>query len=443
MSSKEQRVQPFKGLRFSEKAGSMEKWMAPPYDVIDDSYREELYQRSEYNICRISKSQEIEREELENHYQIASGEWERWRKEGILTQDEAPAYYFYEQEFEIQGQSYCRLGLVCAHKLVEFGAGVLPHEKTLSGPKEDRFRLLNQTKTHFGQIFGLYSDPEGKKDQVLRAICSRAEVLYEGKDDDGLVHRLKKTSNTEELKQITELLAGADMIIADGHHRYETALRYSKENSQLEASHLMMTVVSLANPGLQILPTHRLLKGLPEFDVENLLEKLSSSFDIHRLECDEMNKKEKQQELLNALTEKFKSGVKAFGLYSGGQEFILLTLKEGCGVEGSESTDYRNLDVAVLHQLILEKHLGIDAEKLAKESHVEYIKDTGDAVDRSLQKVDAGTHQAVFLMNPTTVEETEAVARNGEKMPQKSTFFYPKVFTGLVTYPVEEGVIQP
>lgn len=435
-------VRPFCGLRFTEKAGEMRCLMAPPYDVISDDYRRELYGRSPYNIVRISKSAEIAKEEPADHYKAAAKTWTEWREQGIVAKDTAPSFYFYEQEFHVHGRTFNRLGLVCAHKLVEFGQGVLPHEKTLSGPKEDRYRLLKQTRTHFGQIFGLYHDDDGAIDAVLRAHYAASERLCEARDDDGVVHRLSKTSNPERVKEIAGLFNKKDMIIADGHHRYETALRYSKEAGTREASCLMMTVVSLANPGLLILPTHRLIKNLPSFEVEKLLAALASKFEIRRLKCGRMDKDEKKRELLAAMRKLAEIGKSALGLYSGNHEFVLLTKKDGIAPDVEGSDVYKSLDVVTLHKLILEDELRIDQEKLANETHVEYIKDSGHAIDQSIAKVDEKTHQAVFFMNAPSVRQTAAVAENGEKMPQKSTFFHPKVFTGLVTYPIEPGVVE-
>ena len=440
-------VQPFRGVRFSSQAGEMSQLIAPPYDVISDEYRKELYSRSDYNVVRISKSAEIENEEPNNHYQKASQNWCEWREKGITLQDEKPNYYFYEQEFQIPdgkggNNTYQRLGLVCAHKLVDFGKGVLPHEKTLSGPKEDRHRLLKQTKTHFGQIFGLYADDDGSIDQKLREYYDQSKLISESKDDDGVIHRLKRTDNPEQVGVISGLFENSDMIIADGHHRYETALKFSKEQGTLESSYLMMTAVSLANPGLVILPTHRLVKNLENWNQKVLLSSLESSFDIHILECDVMNKEEKKNELLSAMNEKFKAGKSALGLYSNDGNFVLLVKKEGVSPDVEGSGVFKSLDVVTLHKLVLEDHLEITQEKLAAQTNVEYIKDSGDAIDQSIAKVDSGSHQAVFLMNPTPVDQTRDVALNGEKMPQKSTFFFPKVFTGLVTYSIEPGVVE-
>lgn len=435
-------VQAFRGVRFTPQAGELKDLMAPPYDVISDQFREELYQRSPYNIVRISKSSEIEKEAPEAHYTQAAKNWAQWREEGATAQDDKPSYYFYEQEFQIQGQTYQRLGLICAHKLVEFGQGVLPHEKTLSGPKVDRHRLLTQTKTHFGQIFSLYSDQDGSVDQTLRKIYDSCELISEAKDHDQVIHRLKRTDNPEHVKTITTLFDGKEMIIADGHHRYETALKYSKEKNTLESSYLMMTVVSLSNPGLLVLPTHRLIKNLDSWNVDELLKQLEGNFEIQRMTCTSENKNEVKEQLLAEMKKNFDNQRSALGLYSGNGEFVLLVKKENAKVNVEASETFKNLDVVTLHQLVLEDHLGIDQEKLAQQTNVEYIKDSGTAIDESIAKVDSETHQAVFLMNPTLLQEIEDVAKSGEKMPQKSTFFHPKVFTGLVTYSVEPGVVN-
>jgi uncharacterized protein (DUF1015 family) len=426
-------VRPFRGLRFSSSAGDMSHLMAPPYDVIDDDFRKELYARSPYNIVRISKSAEIANESEDDQYKHAAQEWEKWREQKVTIRDEELSYYLYEEEFSVSGETYKRLGLICAHELVPFGKEVLPHEKTLSGPKVDRLRLLKQTQTHFGQIFGLYADDDGGVDKRLRELFQSAEELYEGKDDDGVIHRVRRVFNENDVKEVTGLFEGKAMIIADGHHRYETALGYSKEVGTPQASCLMMTAVSLANPGLLILPTHRLVKNLDSWDAEKLMSSLDSQFEVHRVD--------QKQQALDQMADLFKQGKSAVTLYSD-KKFTVLVKKDGVvpNVEGSDT--YKALDVVTLHKLILEDHLGIDQEKLAKESNVEYIKDSGDAIDRSIALVDSGSHQAVFLMNTTPLDQTKAIAENGELMPQKSTFFHPKVFTGLVTLRIEPGVIE-
>lgn len=426
-------VRPFRGLRFSASAGDMSQLMAPPYDVIDDAFREELYRRSEYNIVRISKSAEISQEEESEQYTLASQTWKNWQEKKITLRDEEPSYYLYEQEFSVAGETFKRLGLIGAHKLVPFGDRVLPHEKTLSGPKVDRLRLLTKTQTHFGQIFSLYTDETGQVDRRLRELFETAEELYQAKDDDGVTHRVRRVFVEKDVNEVTDLLKDKSMIIADGHHRYETALNYSKEMGTEESSYLMMTMVSLANPGLLILPTHRLVKNLPNWDVERLLSSLESQFEIQKFG--------KKEEVLEGMQSHFAKGQSALGLYSGSAEFVLLVKREGVipDVEGSDL--YKALDVVTLHKLILEDQLGIDQEKLAQQSNVEYIKDSGDAIDQSIAAVDSGSHQAVFLMNATPLEQTKAIAESGEKMPQKSTFFHPKVFTGLVTYRIDPGVV--
>ena len=435
-------IRPFCGVRFTEKAGIFKNLLAPPYDVISDEFRETLYRRSEHNIVRISKSREILQEQPADHYKAAAVTWTEWREKGIIERDQEPSFYFYEQEFEIKQQRFHRLGLVCAHKLVEFGQGVLPHEKTLSGPKEDRYRLLKQTRSHFGQIFGLYADEDGNIDSFLRRHLAEAQKLYEAVDDEGVLHRLRRLANPEVVLQIEKLFSQKEMIIADGHHRYETALKYSKESGTRESSFVMMTIVSLSDPGLLILPTHRLIKNLEGWDIERLLADLAPKFEVRRLKCDALNKEQKKDELLAAMKSFYEMGRSALGLYSGNREFVLLVKKNDVmpAVEGSLT--YRSLDVVTLHKLILEDELGIDQAKLALESNIEYIKDSGSAIDQSIASVDQGTHQAVFFMNPTPMAQTEAVAKAGEKMPQKSTFFHPKFFDGLVTYAIEPGVVE-
>lgn len=429
------RVRPFRGWRYSAKAGDISQIMAPPYDVIDEKFRDKLFQRSPHNIARITRRSLHPHEPLAEIYAAANSDWTKWRQQGLLERDVKACFYLYEQEFSFRGQNYTRLGLVCAHQLVEFGQGVLAHEKTLSGPKADRLELLKQTETHFGQIFGLYRDDQGAVNRELVAISRVATTLYQARDDDGGLHRLKRVDAAADIKKITELFRDKEVVIADGHHRYETALNYSKGHAKPEAAYLMMTMVSFADPGLLILPTHRLLRDVEGFSATGLLEKLATQFSIEKMsDRDLWNKK---------MRAAFSQEKPALGFYAQGLGLHLLTLKPGVQVAGAESQDFRKLDVTVLHSLILEQHLGINSEKLAKQSNIDYIKDSAVAITEAMQSVDRGTHLAAFFMNETSLAQTEAVARHGERMPQKSTFFYPKVFTGLVMYAIEEGALAP
>lgn len=436
-------ISAFKGLRYNlEDVGDLSEVFAPPYDVIDPAMRDELIARNEFCIARITRSPEAADEPEDKRYSTAARLLARWRSEGALQEDERPALYIYEQEFRVGGQVLKRRGLVCGLKLVDFGQGVHPHEETLSGAKKDRRLLLEQTRTHLGQIFGLYADERGEVNEVLKRASGEEPPWEEAHDDDGVIHRFWVVSDEMDIARIEHLLADRDVLIADGHHRYETALSYSREHPELpRAAWVMATLVALSDPGLVVLPTHRLVHSLPDFDPSALEEKLAEKFRIQKFVFKAGDREWRLKGLLERMAEHRTKGENAFGFYGGGNHFSLLVLKDDQAMAEAEPGHceaWRKLDVAVLHTLILDGLLGIDREKLAAKANLEYLKDTGEAVNQAIERVDAGEAQCVFIMNSTAVSEVAAVAEAGEKMPQKSTFFHPKVFTGGVLMPLED-----
>ena len=433
----------FTGLRYNlKKVGGLGKVFAPPYDVIDKDMRAALLDGSEYNIARITRSPEAEDEPEEKRYSAASGHLKAWRAEGVLDAESAPAIYAYEQEFSVGETVYQRLGLVAGLRLVDFGQGVHAHEETLSGPKVDRRLLLEQTRMHLGQIFGLYPDEAGAVNAAVRkAIAGRAPD-QEAPDGEGVIHRLWAIIDKTAIAEVQGLLADKDVFIADGHHRYETALKYSREHPELpRAAHVMSTLVALSDPGLVVLPTHRLVRDVPGFDLAKLEESLEEHFRIKKFFFRKGDRPARLKALLRRLAMFREEGSNAFGLYGGGDHFLLLILEDEKAMKAAEPSrgeDWRKLDVAVLHTLILDRLLGIDKQKLAAKTNLYYLKDTGAAIDGALERIDSGEAQCVFMMSATGVAEVAAVASGGEKMPQKSTFFHPKIFTGMVIMPLED-----
>jgi uncharacterized protein (DUF1015 family) len=435
-------IAPFRGLRYdAARAGELGRLFAPPYDVIDNAMRERLIGRSPYNIARVTRSPEADSEPEAVRYTAAAKLLAEWRKSGVLAEDRAPAFYAYEEEFAVAGRTFHRLGLVVGLKLVDFGQGVHPHEETLSGPKADRRLLLEKTRTHLGQIFGLYPDEAGQVNAAIRAAIGARAPDGEARDDDGVVHRLWALSDPDVCGNLAALVRPRDIFIADGHHRYEVALRYSREHPELpKAKHVMATLVALSDPGLVILPTHRLVFAVAGFDLSKLESALGKDFMLTSYPFTAKNRDARLAQLLGRLKECAAAGENAFGLYGGGGRFTEVVLKDGAAMKSAEpkrSEAWRSLDVAVLHSLILEKLLGIDKARLAAHSNLDYLKDTGAAIGEAIARIDAGEAQCVFVMNPTGVAQVAAVASGGEKMPQKSTFFPPKIFTGMVAMPVE------
>jgi len=416
-------IRPFRALRFNtEKAGEIGQLVCPPYDIISDEQRKGYLAKNPCNIIR------LELPKGENPYQTAGETLKQWMEQGILRQDEQESIYIYEEEFTVNGLHTKFKGCIVRVRLEEFSKGiVLPHEETLSKAKEDRFNLMKATNCNFSQIYSLYMDPEHEITNRLDAL-SDAAPENELTDSDGVTHRLWIVSDQSEIAAICKAFADKKLYIADGHHRYETALNYRnycRENKigSGEEDYVMMMLVDMEHPGLVVLPTHRLVRDLPQFDKENLLTACREYFDV--TEEEDINSAEAKLKTL------YDDGKKAFAFYCGGSGYTLLVLRDTDALARllpDKSAAFQGLDVTVLHTLVLEKILGIDADNMAKQINLTYVKQFEDAV----AAVEKGDAQCAFILNPTKVTEIRDVAAAGEKMPQKSTYFYPKLITGLV-----------
>lgn len=428
---------PFKGLRFDGPAVSeVGSCVSPPYDVIDEKYQQKLYEKNDFNIVRVIKGKSFEADnDQENKYTRAAKAFEEWVGSGILKQDPKEAIYAYVQDFHINQEMFRRSGIVALGQIEEFGDNVQPHEKTLDGPKADRLKLMRATAAQFGQIFMLYDDPEKVADNIIAKVSAQPAVI-DFIDDAKVRHRLYVIDEAADLDAIVKMMQSKQAVIADGHHRYETALNYYNETKSAKAQHRMMTFVNMRNEGLLILPTHRLMRNVEDFDIEKLISGITDRFNILKYDfSNDSDKFKARSQMFEHLQDSFEKNINAFGIYAGNETFYVIDLKdpgvldEMCPEMSSSS---KGLDVNVLHKVILEDVLGIGDKQLTSQSNIEYIKDIADAVGESISKVDLGHAQAVFFMNSTRIEQVKAVAAAGEKMPQKSTFFYPKVFTGLV-----------
>lgn len=441
-------IKPFKALRFNkEVVGDPGQCIAPPYDVIDSDLQKALHDKNPYNIVRADRALRKPADDVsDNVYTRAREFLEKAVKDRALIEDVKTAIYVYIQNFKIGSKSLERSGIIAAGKLMEFGAGVRPHEKTLEGPKADRLNLTRATACQLGQIFMLYDDPMNVDRQLIAQTRSK-EALIDTIDEEGVRHRLYAIDDPRQIDVFVRMMADKQTIIADGHHRYETALNYWRETGNDEAGWQMMTFINMRNEGLVIQPTHRLLVNMEGFDAAALLKGLQGEFEITTFAFGSENEKAKAK---NAMFVKMKEAEKnrqnVFGFYAGGKAFYTIWLKDekAMGQMCPQMCDAaRKLDVNVLHKLILEKHLEIGDAKLASQSNLSYIKDLGDAIDTSIAKVDQGKSQGVFFMNSTRIEQVQDVAQAGEKMPQKSTFFYPKIFSGLTIRKLNIGFIQP
>ena len=423
-------IRPFRALRYDlPKAGDIQELTCPPYDIISPDQRREYLSRNSHNLIRLELPQG------DDPYGDAARTLAQWRQEGILQLDMEPGMYLYEEEFLSQvdrGETRKVRGLVCRVRLSDFAEGVvLPHEETLSKAKEDRFQLLCATRCNFSSIYSLYQDEGHTTAQRLENLSRSCPPRYAF--SDGLVtHRLWVINDPVAIEALREDFAGRKLYIADGHHRYETGLRYrdtlARQGAYLPGSqYILMTLTDMADPGLTVFPTHRLVRGLESFDSAALLAACGEDFTLEA--------KSSREESQAALDSLFQQGRHAFALYDG-KSWTVLALKDTAVMEKllpEKSQAYRTLDVSILHSLVLEKLLGIDKENMANQKNLTYTR----SAEEAQAAVDRGESQCCFLLNPTRVEEIGQVAANGEKMPQKSTYFYPKLITGLAMNDLE------
>ena len=428
------KIKSFKAYRFNRTVvGDPGNCIAPAYDVIDSSMQDELYNRNPYNIVRAIKSKSNVGDNAgKNVYTRAAEYLEAAIKTGALVQEDKNAIYAYVQDFEIAGQSFERSGIIACGKLQALGEGVQPHEKTLEGPKADRLNLTRATACQLGQIFMLYDDPANVDRRIIPEAMKKDPVI-DMTDELGVRNRLYVVDVPALIELFVNMMADKKTVIADGHHRYETALNYWNETQSEQAAYRMMTFVNMRNEGLVIQPTHRLLVEMDDFDVAAVLEILKAEFEVSEFAfASDAEQQQARKQMFETMRANDHQNI--FGLYAGTKAFYAILLKDSkfmAALCPEMSEAGQRLDVNVLHKLILEKHLGICDAKLASQSNLVYIKDLGDAIEKSIAKVDSGESQGVFFMNSTRIEQVQAVAAANEKMPQKSTFFYPKIFSGL------------
>ena len=423
-------IKAFKAFRFNPAVvGDAGRCIAPPYDVINPQQQQKLYEKSEYNIARIIKGKtESSDNEQNNQYTRAADYLNGWIKAGVLKADSADSIYGYVQNFELSPNSFQRISFIALGKLEEFGKTIKAHEQTMQGPRTDRLNLKRATAADFGLIFMLYEDEQNTTEKIVENIMAQ-EALLEFTDEQNVQHRLFRITEPKDIDTITEMMSSKSCIIADGHHRYETGLAYSKESKNPDANYLMLGFTNVLHEGMTVLATHRLVSNLADFSVEKLIAGLQEDFEITKYTSEDA--KEKTLSRMKAEMEKDKN---AFGIYAANNAFYTAVLKNSDAMDSvapNMSCAWKSLDVAVLSKLILEKSLGIGEKEVAQGNNVEYIKDSGNQIDELITKIDVGEKQVVFLMNPPKIKQIQAVASAGEKMPQKSTYFYPKLYSGL------------
>ncbi|MBI2678441.1 MAG: DUF1015 domain-containing protein [Candidatus Koribacter versatilis] len=425
---------PFRALRYDPDRARLADVVTQPYDKITPAMQERYYAASPYNLVRL----ELGKRETEGDvYPAAARHLADWRKAGILRQDERPSFYAYSQRFRVPGseQHFERRGVIAAVKLEDYDRGVIfRHEQTLSGPKADRLNLLRATRTSFGQLFMLYSDPAQAVERLLFP-ASGQQPEAEVTDEYGVVHRLWVVNDPKAIAQAQALMAEKQLIIADGHHRYETALTYRNERRAAAGSagenagyeRAMMTLVNVDAEGLVVLPTHRVVHGLAMFDPEQLLRGAKRYFDVEPLPA-ELDAAAAMKALAPA------DGEMRFLAFCGQRNFLFRARPEAlAALLPDVSPRQRALDVVVLHRVLLQKVLGISEAAIREQRNLAYVREAGEAIAR----VREGRADAAFLMNPVRIEQMREVALAGEVMPQKSTDFYPKLLSGLAGYAME------
>jgi uncharacterized protein (DUF1015 family) len=435
-------IVPFSGIRFnSAVVGDMNAVVAPPYDIISPKHQDDLYARHDNNIVRIDFGKVFEGDaDGNNRYTRSAETLNKWLDEGVLKREDEAALYLYEITYNTPaGEARKFSGFICLLRLEEWDKGVvLPHEGTLKGPKADRFELFKATSAGTSQVFSLYTDPAKKVSSALNSAAAGKSPDIEVKDDDGNTHRLWAVTDAAAIKTAQEVLAGSKVFIADGHHRYETGLAYRdwrREQGQYTGSEAFnfvpMFLSNMDEEGLTVLPTHRLIKETPGVELDHILDRMKMYFDVEERPV-EGGSKEGIKAFINDLTEKGKSA-HAFGyFFNGSPSYYLLTLKDITPVKEciglGKSEAYCNLDVSILHGLVIERVLGYDTEHISMYQPIQFEKDG----IKSVERVASGEFLMTFLLNATKVQEVRDVALAREIMPQKSTYFYPKLLTGLV-----------
>ena len=365
---------------------------------------------SPHNLVRIILGEKREFDnESENVYTRAATYLDGWIREGILAQDAAPGFYAYSQEFQVpdSGEKLTRQGFIGLGKLEDYSANVVyRHEQTLTGPKKDRRELLNHTRAHFGQIFMLYPDPAGAVDTILSGV-SAGEPILDVLDEYQARHRVWAIADAG-VSAIESLMADKKLLIADGHHRYETALSYAKDHPEDPAAQfVMMTFVNMHAPGLKILATHRVLRGIDPSGFHDRAKEHWSATPLHSVD-----------QLKHALSAPNKTMVRIGIVTGAGQHLLERPRKDG------------ELDVPVLHHDILGRLLGISERDVREEKHIQYVR----GIDAAVAEVRDGDAEVAFILEPTPIEEMARIAFAGGVMPQKSTDFYPKLLSGVTIY---------
>ncbi len=413
-------VEPLQALHYNlERTGGLQDVVAPPYDVIDAEQRQVLERRSPYNVVRIDLPQG------DDPYAAAARQLSEWRAQHVVVQDQEPALWALAQDYTgPDGRARTRRGFLARVRVEDYGAGrIRPHERTHPGPKEDRLKLTRATKANLSPIFSLFDDPQNAAWNALEPATQEAPWA-EATDDDGTANRLWRIPDPDAISRVQAALEKTELLIADGHHRYETARVYAEEvGGEGAQRYVLMCLVALQDPGLTVFPTHRLVRGLDGEKQEALAETIRRDFEIQALGD------------TGALVPTPGGSVRIGYMDSHFRKPFMLELKEQAIADEAldeHSEPYRRLDTAVLEALILKGTLQMTDEDIDHLHGLGYARDA----DHALQLIESGEYDAAFFMAPTPVEHVQEVAAAGESMPPKSTYFFPKVPTGLLFNPL-------
>ena len=439
------KIAPFRGLRFNpEKIDRMEDVVTPPYDVIDEKAQVALLSKNPYNMIQLDLTKHAGVTPAAGRYEGAKNLFDRWQEEGVLIRDSKPAMYLYHIRYNLpNGRSFTRKGLVCLVGLAEFDEGIVkPHEKTFRSVTDDRLKLIETCQAQFSQVFSLYSDENGEIIAALEGACPQ-EPLYTVEDQDGCRHTLWAVTDREVLAKISSAFKDKSVYIADGHHRYSTALQLRELMSKRQGSvaenspynHIMMYLCPMEDPGLSVLPTHRLVYFPGRIGANDLVLRMQDYFDIEEISGG--SRETLLEQVLGRMDEKQQHQT-VFGMYEPkADRCFLMSLKPvvmARAVGRELPPALQELDVVVLSDLVVERLLGLSHEQCDNEGLIAYYSDPDDALDNAVKIASQNGEKSpiLFLMNHTPVAQVKKIADENLIMPHKSTYFYPKILTGLL-----------
>ncbi len=424
-------IRPIRGLRYKDDGNlDFAKLITPPYDVINEEMQEAFYQKSPYNIIRLEYGKSLPGDSPEsNKYTRAAETLSTWRRDGMIMQEDKPSLYLYEQHFEINHQNFVRESLFCAVALSPFEEGeVIPHEETMSKPKADRLELLRHCETNLSPIFVLYEDEEGFLEKRFANLKSSTPPAVDFVDFEGQQHRVWVLQEAQQIEELQHFFASKSLFIADGHHRYETALHFYEGKKALLGGkapgydHVLMSLVNIHNPGLLVYPTHRLITRSP-LHTEEILRALSAHFQVHQYA--EPTSREDLDRWLRLHQTSAVAEDLAFGLYTPEKDLYKLILKKNLP---EQVKPHPWMDTVILQELIFFNVFGVGGKERKDDPVLVYMKDEWEAK----KMIDRGEARYLFFVNKPPIEEIIHYAEKGIRMPQKSTYFYPKFVTGLI-----------